>query len=144
VSSLLTRRVGGLPCLHLLQHGRLLLVVDDRAGLHCLDLIEYLKTECRSVELNREPPIRVVHYLHLLAHQGIRAEGKSLLFRSAVGKTGQLSDKPMNRVDAYRMIRRRTAKAGGLFRSLAEPWADPSPAPGADDCRAWRPGRRGA
>jgi site-specific recombinase XerD len=43
---------------------------------------------------------------------GLRGEVKSPLFRSAVGKTGQLSDKPMNRVDAYRMIRRRTAKAG--------------------------------
>src|SRR5271156_5661564 len=69
VPSLLTHRVGGLPCLHLLQHCRQLLVVDDRAGLHCLDLIEYLETERRSVELNREPPVRVVHYLHLLAHQ---------------------------------------------------------------------------
>jgi integrase len=29
-----------------------------------------------------------------------------------VGKSGQLTDKPMNRVDAYRMVRRRTAEAG--------------------------------
>jgi integrase/recombinase XerD len=43
---------------------------------------------------------------------GLRGEGKSPLFRSAVGKTGTLTDKPMNRVDAYRMIRRRTAEAG--------------------------------
>jgi site-specific recombinase XerD len=43
---------------------------------------------------------------------GIRGEGKSPLFRSALGKSGTLTDKPMNRVDAYRMIRRRTAKAG--------------------------------
>jgi hypothetical protein len=34
------------------------------------------------------------------------------LFRSAIGKTGVLTDKPMNRVDAYRMVRRRTADAG--------------------------------
>jgi hypothetical protein len=34
------------------------------------------------------------------------------VFRSAVGKTGVLTDKPMNRVDAYRMVRRRTAEAG--------------------------------
>jgi Response regulator receiver domain len=32
--------------------------------LHCLDLIEYLETERRSVELDREPPVRVVHYLN--------------------------------------------------------------------------------
>jgi site-specific recombinase XerD len=43
---------------------------------------------------------------------GIRGEGKSPLFRSAVGKSGQLTDKPMSPVDAYRMVRRRTAKAG--------------------------------
>jgi site-specific recombinase XerC len=36
----------------------------------------------------------------------------SSLFRPAVGKTGVLTDKPMNRIDAYRMIRRRTAEAG--------------------------------
>ena len=66
---LLPRRIGGLLRLDLLQHGRQPLVVDDRAGLHCLDLVEHLETERRSVELNREPPIRVVHYLHLLAYQ---------------------------------------------------------------------------
>jgi integrase len=43
---------------------------------------------------------------------GIRGGGKTPLFRSAVGKTGVLTDKPMNRVDAYRMVRRRTADAG--------------------------------
>jgi integrase len=37
---------------------------------------------------------------------------RSPLFRSALGKTGMLTDKPMNRVDAYRMVRRRTAEAG--------------------------------
>ena len=47
-----------------------------------------------------------------LAAAGIREDGKAPLFRSAVGKTGVLTDKPMNRVDAYRMIRRRTAEAG--------------------------------
>ena len=41
-----------------------------------------------------------------------REDGKTPLFRSAIGKTGVLTDKPMNRVDAYRMIRRRTAEAG--------------------------------
>jgi integrase len=43
---------------------------------------------------------------------GIRGEGKSPLFRSAIGGTVALGGKPMNRIDAYRMIRRRTAKAG--------------------------------
>jgi integrase len=31
---------------------------------------------------------------------------------TAIGKTGTLTATPMNRVDAYRMIRRRTAEAG--------------------------------
>jgi integrase len=43
---------------------------------------------------------------------GVRAEGKSPLFRSAVGKTGTPTGNPLNRVDAYRMVRRRTADAG--------------------------------
>jgi site-specific recombinase XerD len=47
-----------------------------------------------------------------LAAAGIREEGRTPLFRSAIGKTGVLTDKPMNRVDAYRMVRRRTADAG--------------------------------
>jgi site-specific recombinase XerD len=47
-----------------------------------------------------------------LAAAGIRDDGKTPLFRSAIGKTGVLTDKPMNRVDAYRMVRRRTAEAG--------------------------------
>jgi site-specific recombinase XerD len=47
-----------------------------------------------------------------LAAAGIREDGKTPLFRSAIGKTGMLTDKPMNRVDAYRMVRRRTAEAG--------------------------------
>jgi integrase len=47
-----------------------------------------------------------------LAAAGIRDDGRGPLFRSAIGKTDVLTDKPMNRVDAYRMIRRRTADAG--------------------------------
>jgi hypothetical protein len=47
-----------------------------------------------------------------LVAAGIREDGKTPLFRSAVGKTGVLTEKPMNRIDAYRMIRRRTAGAG--------------------------------
>jgi site-specific recombinase XerD len=47
-----------------------------------------------------------------LAAAGIRKDGKTPLFRSAIGKTDILTDKPMSRVDAYRMVRRRTADAG--------------------------------
>src|SRR5271165_1988337 len=43
---------------------------------------------------------------------GIRDVGKAPLFRSAVGRTGALTDKPMNRVDAWRMIQRRAADLG--------------------------------
>jgi site-specific recombinase XerC len=47
-----------------------------------------------------------------LTAAGIRDDGKSPLFRSALGRTGRLSDAAMHRIDAYRMIRRRTAEAG--------------------------------
>jgi integrase len=43
---------------------------------------------------------------------GIRGGGKTPLFRSALGRTGMLTDRPMHRVDAYQMVRRRTAEAG--------------------------------
>jgi integrase len=43
---------------------------------------------------------------------GIRDGGKTPLFRSAAGRTGILTDRPMHRVDAYQMVRRRTAEAG--------------------------------
>src|SRR5215475_7473829 len=41
---------------------------------------------------------------------GIRGDGKTPLFRSAAGKTGRLTGNPLHRVDAYQMIRRRTAE----------------------------------
>ncbi len=47
-----------------------------------------------------------------LAAAGIRENGKTPLFCSALGETGVLTDKPMNRVDAYRRVCRRTADAG--------------------------------
>jgi site-specific recombinase XerD len=47
-----------------------------------------------------------------LAAAGIREDGKGPLFRTARGKTGQITRDPMNRVDAYRMVRRRTTEAG--------------------------------
>ncbi len=43
---------------------------------------------------------------------GLGRERKRLLFRAAVGKTGQLSDSPMSRIDVWRMVRRRAADAG--------------------------------
>jgi integrase/recombinase XerD len=43
---------------------------------------------------------------------GIRDGGKVPLFRSAARRTGTLTDKPMNRVDAWRMIQRRSADLG--------------------------------
>ena len=47
---------------------------------------------------------------------GIRDGGKAPLFRSAVGRTGTLTNKPMNRVDAWRMIQRRAAGLGMKVR----------------------------
>jgi site-specific recombinase XerD len=47
-----------------------------------------------------------------IAAAGITDDEKGPLFRTAVGKTGTLTDNAMHRVDAYRMIRRRTAEAG--------------------------------
>src|SRR5271155_4941364 len=43
---------------------------------------------------------------------GIGDQGKSPLFRSAVGRTDTLTDKAMNRVDAWRMVQRRAADLG--------------------------------
>jgi site-specific recombinase XerD len=43
---------------------------------------------------------------------GIGHEKKSPIFRSASGKTGRLTDRPMHRVDAIRMVKRRAQAAG--------------------------------
>ena len=43
---------------------------------------------------------------------GIRDGGKSPLLRSAAGRTGTLTDKPMNRIDAWRMIQRHATGLG--------------------------------
>ena len=47
---------------------------------------------------------------------GIRDGGKTPLFRTAAGRTGTLTDKPMNRVDAWRMIQRRAEGLGMRVR----------------------------
>jgi integrase/recombinase XerD len=57
-------------------------------------------------------------YLHAYVEAaGIVGEKKSPLFRSAAGKTGLLTDRPMDRIDAWKMIRRR-ANAVGLPGTL--------------------------
>jgi site-specific recombinase XerD len=43
---------------------------------------------------------------------GIRAYRKGPLFRSAIGKTGVLTGKPMSRTDVWYMVRRRASDAG--------------------------------
>lgn len=43
---------------------------------------------------------------------GLAAEPKSPLFRTAAGRTGSLTAKPMAQADVYRMIRRRAREAG--------------------------------
>ena len=47
---------------------------------------------------------------------GIGDDSKSPLFRSAVGRTGALTEKPLNRVDAWRMIQRRAADLGARVK----------------------------
>ena len=47
---------------------------------------------------------------------GIGEEGKGPLFRSAVGRTGALTETPMHRIDAWRMIQRRAAGFGARVR----------------------------
>jgi site-specific recombinase XerD len=47
-----------------------------------------------------------------LAAAAIGDHDKTPLFRSAAGRTGILTDRPMHRINAYEMVRRRTAEAG--------------------------------
>lgn len=52
------------------------------------------------------------HYLEAyIAGAGIGAHSKGYLFRTARGRSGQLSDKPMHQADVYRMISRRAEDA---------------------------------
>ena len=46
----------------------------------------------------------------------IRDDGKAPLFRSAAGRTGALTERPMHRVDAWRMVQRRAADLGTRVR----------------------------
>ena len=45
---------------------------------------------------------------------GFAGDKKGFLFRTAIGKTKTLSERPLNQVDVYRMIRRRAKEAGIL------------------------------
>jgi integrase/recombinase XerD len=47
-----------------------------------------------------------------IATAGVRDDGKGPLFRSSVRRGDALTAGPMHRIDAYRMVRRRTAEAG--------------------------------
>jgi site-specific recombinase XerD len=47
-----------------------------------------------------------------IAAAGIAGADKAPLFRTARGRTGELTGEAMHRIDAYRMIRRRSAEAG--------------------------------
>jgi site-specific recombinase XerD len=47
-----------------------------------------------------------------IAAAGIVDDKKGPLFRAAIGRTKKLSDRPMSRVDAWYMVRRRAADAG--------------------------------
>lgn len=43
---------------------------------------------------------------------GIGGDAKGAFFRSAAGRTGTLTEAPMHRVDAWRMVQRRAAELG--------------------------------
>ena len=64
-----------------------------------------------------------------MAAAGIAADKKGLLFRAAVGRTGKLSDRPMSRVDAWYMVRRRAKDTPGLKRRSATILSAPSASP---------------
>jgi len=51
-------------------------------------------------------------YLHAYIKAAQLFEGKSPLFRTMQGRTGQLSEQPMTQTDAYRMVRRRATAVG--------------------------------
>ncbi|SFU62934.1 tyrosine-type recombinase/integrase [Nitrosospira multiformis] len=55
-------------------------------------------------------------YLHAYMKVALLTEAKSILFPTTLGRTGQLSNRPMSQADAYRMIRRRAIEAGILTR----------------------------
>jgi len=50
-------------------------------------------------------------HLHAYIEQAQLVDGKGWLFRSAIGRAGQLSKNPMRQADVYRMIARRALNA---------------------------------
>jgi site-specific recombinase XerD len=50
-------------------------------------------------------------YLHAYIERAQLREAKGFLFRSAAGRTGQLTERPISQADVYRMIRRRANDA---------------------------------
>jgi hypothetical protein len=125
VSALLPCRISGLLRLYLLQYGRQPLIVDDRAGLDCLDLVEHLETERCSVELNREPPVRVIHDLHLLAHQatgqgrGIEDQHHPVVVQGQVARDRALFPPGQDLVQVIG-LRQRPMQVFGIRRVAAE------------------------
>ncbi len=61
-----------------------------------------------------------------IAAAGIRDDAKTPLFRSTVRRGDALTASPMHRIDAYRMVRRRTAAAGSSKGSAATCSARPA------------------
>lgn len=55
-------------------------------------------------------------YLHTYINSAELTEPKNFLFRTTLGRTGQLSARQMSQADAYRMIRRRALEAGIFTR----------------------------
>src|SRR4051794_39229413 len=61
---------------------------------------------CRRITTSKPISMRYVRAA------GIGEDGKSPLFRSAARRTGKLTNRSMNRIDAYRMVQRRAAALG--------------------------------
>lgn len=55
-------------------------------------------------------------YLHAYIDGAGLADAKGCLFRTSIGRTGQLSERAMTQADAYRMIGRRATAAGVLTK----------------------------
>src|SRR5262245_12382833 len=69
----------------------------------------------KQPEVHAQPNAAHSTYAYLEA-AGISAEGKTPLSRTIAGKTGQLTDLPLHRSNAIRMIKRRARAAGLLER----------------------------
>jgi hypothetical protein len=68
---------------------------------------------------------------------GIGDAGKAPLFRSATGRTGTLTEKPMNRIDAWRMIQRRAADLGTRIKIGCQTSARPASRPTSKLATLW-------